>query len=240
MTPAELITDPTFPPLLRGEKVAATIDPVQKAVAASVMGIDPGVIFYAEREDLLNLALVLAPETPLAESVGVCHAAMLALADSLGSLGPPELAVHFSWPFGLKVNGAHCGTLTCQASTTESSAIPDWLVIGVEVPFMRPANLEPGEQPESTWLYEEGCIEMTVPQVIESWSRHVLIWLRTFEEGGYTAVQEHWRAKCDRLGQEVQHPKPGTFVGTNERGGLLLRQDGLTEIFELTGQLHGS
>ena len=235
-----VITDPTFPPLLRGEKVGATINPFQKAVAASVMGTEPGVIYFAEREDMLHLALVLAPETPLSECVGVCHAAMLALADSLGALGPPELAIHFSWPFGLKVNGAHCGILTCQASTTDPAGIPNWLVIGVEIPFMRPAGLEPGENPESTWLYEEGCIELTVPQVIESWSRHALIWLRAFEDGGYAEIQSHWRAKCDSIGQEIEAPASGIFVGTTETGGLLLRHNGLTDIYELTGQLVNS
>lgn len=235
-----LITDPTFPPLLRGEKVGATINPFQKAVAASVMGTEPGVIYFAEREDLLHLALVLAPETPLSECIGVCHAAMLALADSLGALGPPELAIHFNWPFSLKVNGAHCGVLTCQASTTNPSDIPNWLVIGVEIPFMRPAGLEPGENPESTWLYEEGCVELTVPQVIESWSRHALIWLRAFEDGGYQSIQHHWRAKCDTIGQQIDSPASGTFVGTNEAGGLLLRNNGLTDTYELTGQLINS
>jgi biotin-(acetyl-CoA carboxylase) ligase len=240
MISSQLVVDPTFPPLLRGEKVEGTINPFQKAVAASVMGTDPGVIFFAEREDALHLAMVLAPETALSECVGVCHAAMLAVADSLGALGPPELAIHFGWPFDFKVNGAKCGALSCQASTADPADIPDWLVIGIEIPFMRPADLEPGENPESTWLYEEGCVELTVPQVIESWSRHALIWLRAFEDGGYESIQDHWRAKCDSIGREIESPATGTFVGINETGGLLLRRDGLTDIYALTGQLINS
>ena len=44
----ELVTDPTFPPLLTGEKLAKDVDPFIKAVSASMIGCDPGIVFYAE------------------------------------------------------------------------------------------------------------------------------------------------------------------------------------------------
>ena len=94
----DVITDPTFPPLLRGEKLARDVDPFMKAIGASMMGCDPGAVFYAEDSDTLRAAITLAPEVPLRDSVSVIHAVMLSLADSLGALGPAELAVHFVWP----------------------------------------------------------------------------------------------------------------------------------------------
>jgi hypothetical protein len=39
------------------------------------------------------------------------------------------------------------------------------------------------------------------------------------------------------LAQEIEAPASGIFVGTTETGGLLLRHNGLTDIYELTGQL---
>jgi len=233
----ELITDPTFPPLLRGEKVAASVDPFLKALSAAEMGVDAGTIFYSEKNEHLDVALVLAPELALEQSAGVCHAVMLSVADSLGALGPAELAIHFTWPLGFKVNGAHCGHVKFAASTQDPKSVPDWLVIGLELPFMRPAHIEPGHHPDQTWLHEEGCIELTVPQVIESWSRHCLVWLNTFQDEGYRKIQDHWRAKCDTLGNEVSYPESGLFVGTNEHGDMLLRQDGITNIQYLTQQM---
>lgn len=233
----ELITDPTFPPLLQGEKVAATVDPFLKALSAAELGADAGTVYYSEKNDSLEAAIVLAPEQTLVDSLGVCHAIMLSVADSLGALGPAELAIHFTWPFGFKVNGAKCGRLKCAASTHDPDTIPTWLVVGLEIPFMRPAHVEPGNHPDQTWLYEEGCVELTVPQVIESWSRHCLVWLNTFQDEGYSKIQDHWRAKCDSLGENVDYPAPGLFVGTNERGAMLLRQDGLTHIQCLTEQM---
>ena len=94
----DVITDPTFPPLLIGEKVARDVDPFIKAVGASMMDVNPGTVFYAEDSDTLRAAITLAPEVPLKESVSVIHAVMLSLADSRGALGPPELAVQVVWP----------------------------------------------------------------------------------------------------------------------------------------------
>lgn len=233
----DVITDPTFPPLLSGEKVARDLDPFAKAVGASMMSCDPGTVFYAEDSDTLRAAITLAPELPLKESVSVIHALMLSLADSLGALGPPELAVHFVWPSQLKINAARCGELRFKASTTQPDEIPEWLVIGLRVPFVRPESLEAGSDPSQTWLYEEGCIELTVPQIIESWSRHTLVWLNTFEDEGYQAIQDHWRAKCDSIGSDIIYPAEGTFVGTDGQGSLLLKRDGLTSIHHLIDEM---
>jgi BirA family biotin operon repressor/biotin-[acetyl-CoA-carboxylase] ligase len=233
----DVITDPTFPPLLKGEKVSKDVDPFSKAVSASIMGCDPGTVFYAEDSESLRAAITLAPESALKDSGSVVHALMLSLADGLGALGPPELAVHFVWPCQLKVNAARCGELRFKASTTDPEITPDWLVVGLTVPFVRPESIEPGSDPSQTWLYEEGCIELTVPQLIESWSRHSLIWLNTFEDDGYQAIQDHWRAKCDSIGSEVTHPSEGTFVGTDGNGSLLLKRDGMKSIHHLIDEM---
>ena len=122
----DVITDPTFPPLLSGEKVSRDVDPFIKAVGASMMGCDPGTVFYAEDTNTLCAAITFAPEVPLKESVSVIHAVMLSLADSLGALGPPELAVHFVWPSQLKINAARCGELQFKASTTQPDLFLPW------------------------------------------------------------------------------------------------------------------
>ena len=232
-----VITDPTFPPLLTGEKVAKDVDPFFKAVGASMMGCDPGTVFYAEDPETLRVAITLAPELALKDSISVIHALMLSVADGLGALGPPELAVHFVWPCQFKVNAARCGELRFKASTTEPDSVPDWLVVGLTIPFVRPESIEPGSDPSQTWLHEEGCIELTVPQVIESWSRHSLVWLNSFEDKGYQAIQDHWRAKCDSIGSDVTYPGEGTFVGTDNHGSLLLKRDGMTSIHHLIDEM---
>ena len=233
----ELVTDPTFPPLLTGEKLAKDVDPFIKAVSASMIGCDPGIVFYAEDPGTLKAAITLAPEVPLKDGISVAHALMLSAADSLGALGPPELAIHFVWPFQFKINAARCGELQLKASTTDPETIPDWIVVGISIPFVRPESVEPGSDPSRTWLHEEGCIELTIPQVIESWSRHSLVWLNSFEDAGYQAIQDHWRAKCDSIGSDITRPAEGTFVGTDGQGSLLLKRDGMTSIHHLIDEM---
>jgi len=63
------------------------------------------------------------------------------------------------------------------------------------------------------------------------------VWLNTFQDEGYVRIQDHWRAKCDTLGEHVTYPEAGLFVGTNEQGAMLLRQDGITQIQCLTKQM---
>ena len=87
----ELVTDPTFPPLLTGEKLAKDVDPFIKAVSASMIGCDPGIVFYAEDPRTLKAAITLAPEVPLKDSISVAHALMLSAADSLGLWAHPSL-----------------------------------------------------------------------------------------------------------------------------------------------------
>ncbi|MEZ5716283.1 MAG: DUF4444 domain-containing protein [Paracoccaceae bacterium] len=80
---------------------------------------------------------------------------------------------------------------------------------------------------------------MTSGELIESWSRHMLVWLHRFMSDGIAPLHEGWRHKCDSLGEEVALPEPGTFMGLDEDGGMILRQGEATKVLPLTGFLEG-
>lgn len=228
-----IVEGPSFPPLLTGVPLSRRLDPFEKAVSAAMTDtLDAGTVFYAEDDETFRAAVVLVPETPLGDAVGVAFAVELGLADALGALAPPEIAVHFDWPSTIKVNGAQAGLMRLAASTDDPAAVPDWLVVGLEL-SVAPLPGDPGDRPGETSLYEEGCVDVTAPALIESWSRHMLHWIHRFEEG-FGAIHEHWRGKCDRLGEEVTAPEPGTFMGLDDKGGMLLRTGGETKLIPLT------
>ncbi len=227
-----MIASPQFPPLLTGEAVPRHIDPFDKAVSRAIAGVDSGTIFYSEASDNLRAALVLAPETPLEEAIQAVYVAQIGLAESLGALAPPEVPVHFQWPDRIKVNGAVCGGVRFAADVSDPKAQPKWLVIGIHVPFL-PASDEPGKNPDQTCLYEEGCANITPMALLESWSRHTLLWLTYFLESGFERVHNEWRPRCDTLGERIERPRPGLFVGLDEKGRMLLRQDVMTETVSL-------
>ncbi|MGO4913837.1 biotin/lipoate--protein ligase family protein [Pseudogemmobacter sp. W21_MBD1_M6] len=224
---------PTFPPLLRGESVPAHADPFLKAVNSATQGTDPGLILWSEDTTNFRVAVILAPEMPLQKAMGAAYAAQLGFADSLGALGPPEVAVHFVWPDRIKVNGAMCGHMRYAASTRDGAQEPDWLVIGIDVPLLPVRNLEPGVTPDETTLYDEGCTDLTAAMLIESWSRHMLVWLHQFMNEGLEPLHRAWSGKCDTLGQEVTMPETGTFMGLDEYGNMLLRDASGTRVIPL-------
>lgn len=227
-----MIETPQFPPLFRGEVVAQRMDPFDKAISQAIAGVDSGTLYYSQAVDTLRAALVLAPETDLTTAIQAVYVAQVGLAESIGALAPPEVPVHFQWPNRIKINGAVCGGVRYAADTQDPDAHPNWLVIGIDVPFFSQTT-EPGETPNQTTLHDEGCSEISPMALLESWSKHTLLWLTKYLDDGFEVVHKEWRPRCDSLGQPIEHPKAGVFVGLDEQGRLLLRQDGMTDTLSL-------
>ncbi len=220
-----------FPPLLTGLAVAG--DPFEAACDAADTS-DPGTVFYSPDEAIFQVAVLLAPETPLSEAISVSFAASLALNDAIGALGPPEVAFHLEWPGAFRVNGASCGTLRARASTDIPTEEPDWLVIGLDVPVAGAMDTEPGAVPDRTTLHAEGCGEITTAALTESWARYFMNWLHIYLTDGLAELHETWRSRAYRLGEAVDTPEPGIFVGLDEWGGMILKDGETMRILPLT------
>jgi biotin-(acetyl-CoA carboxylase) ligase len=226
---------PSFPPLLRGEEVPKGQSPFEKAMARAAVGTDPGLVTWAAPRERLQAAIVLAPEVALERALPASFAIALGLGDALGALAPPEVAVHHVWPDRFRVNGALCGRMRVAASTGEPAAEPGWMVVGIEMPFAPEPGTEPGARAEETWLHEEGCAEITPAGLLESWARHSLVWLNTWEKEGLGPLHEAWRTRAWGLGEPL--PDGGVFVGLDELGGQLVKTGGGTELRPLTAIL---
>ncbi len=227
-----------FPPLLTGLGVAG--DPFEEAVVAAAEA-EPGSVFYSPGEESLQAAVLLVPETSLADAITVSFAVALGLNDAVGALAPPEVAFHLEWPGLFRVNGAACGGMRARASTTDPEVEPDWLVIGLEVPVRSAVADEPGATPERTTLEAEGCgALMTVPELIEAWAKHMMNWLHIYLTDGFQPLHAHWCTRAYRLGETVEAPEPGTFVGLDERGGMILKDGDGMRILPLTRLLEAS
>lgn len=236
--------EPSFPPLMTGVRLAAGVDPLAKAVAAAdgPDGVAGGTVFWADREDRLEAALALAPETALNAAMAMLFAAANGLGDALGALAPPEVAVTWEWPDLVKVNGAECGAFRVDAATRDPSATPNWLVVAVSVHVAASAAAEPGVDPTVTALAEEGCAEIGRTRLLESWSRHTLVWINRWLEDGFRPIHDAWVARVERRGEPVAftfggQTRRGVFLGLDEAGGMLLKTESGTESLPLTGLL---
>ncbi|MGF1444990.1 MAG: biotin/lipoate--protein ligase family protein [Pikeienuella sp.] len=233
-----VIDAPRFPPLLVGEEAAAGQDPFAKAVARAALGTEAGRVVWSSDLQTARAAMVLAPEVALELAVTVAFAHLLGLGDAMGALAPPETAVHFDWPAGLRVNAARCGGIRAAAATQDLAAVPGWLVIGIEVPIKPPAETAPGRAPDRTWLCEEGCGEITAPALIDTWARHTLLWINTWEERGIGPLHEAWRARAWGLGEPLADGS-GVFMGLDETCGQLIKTATGTELRRLAPAILG-
>lgn len=225
---------PSFPPLISGLAVTGATHPFDAARTMAARGCDAGLIVHNITANHLMAALVMAPEVPLAEAMAMLPTCAIGLQNALGALAPPELAVHLEWAGGLRLNGASCGRLRVAASDDDPRAEPDWLVIGLDLPLMQITE-RPGDQPDQTTLFDEGCAEVDPVQLLEAWARHTLVWINTWEEDGPRALHAEWHGLAWSMGEEVtQNGLTGTFLGVDERFGMLLRAGETTHLIPLS------
>lgn len=239
-----MIEIPHFPPLFESLALSGTADPFAKACTQAIMGCDAGLVVHNIAADQLTAAIVFAPEVPLLDALPVLIACAIGFQNALGALAPPEVAVHLDWPGGILVNGARCGGLRVAAASTDADAIPDWIVVGLELPLTLPNHTAPGSTPDQTALYEEGCVDVAPQDLLSAWLRHTLVWINRMEEEGLKPLSAEWRGLAHGLGeqvtwtlQETQHT--GLFVGTDERFGALLRTDDDTRLLPMTCLIEG-
>jgi len=228
---------PAFPPLMQGHAVDAGIDPFEKACAMAALGCDAGTIVYSVGVNRVAAALVMAPEVPLEEAMAMLPTCGVGFQNALGALAPPEVAVHLEWAGGLRVNGASCGRMRAMAGAEDPNEMPGWLVVGFELPLVL-LSAVPGDDPDQTALYEEGCADVAPTQLLESWARHTLVWINRWEDEGSRPLHAEWRGLAHAMGEEVEiNGQTGTFLGVDENFGMLLRSGETTDLIPLSSVL---
>ncbi len=236
---------PSFPPLFQGQAVTGTTDPFAKACALATLGCDSGVLVHNVSPDMLRAAIVFAPEVSLEQAMPVLFTCGVGFQNSLGALAPPEVGVHLCWDGGLQVNGATCGRLRAAASDPDPTAEPDWLVIGIEIVLIPQSDDGGGDTPDRTSLYQEGCGDISPIDLLESWSRHTLVWLNRLQDEGVAPLHAEWRGLAAGVGEEISiahngETLNGTFVGVDEAFGMLLRNGDDTRLIPLSSRLEGA
>ena len=222
----------TLPPLMSAEEVAG--DPLAAACARAQEGCDAGLMCWTIAPTRIEAALVFAPEVSLSRAMEMLPLCGVGLQNALGALSPPEVAVQLGWDGTIFVNGARCGALRVRASDSDAGQVPDWLVIGFTLPLI-PANDRPGDTPDQTSLYAEGCAEVSPHALIEAWARHSLNWINRWDEEGSRALHSEWRGLAQDMGEEITRDGlTGTFLGVDEDFGMLLRDGETTHLIPLT------
>lgn len=192
---------PSLPPAFHLVALDREVGAFGRAVRAAPRGVDDGTVYWTDRTDRLDLAVVLEPEAPAARTLEAVYVLTVAAGDALGTLLPPQVPVAFAWPGDLILDGAKVGQVKAAlAPVAGAGAIPPWLVLGLTVSVGPPGD-DPGRFPDRTSLHGEGAGDITPARFLESVTRHLLHWTARWLEEGLGPVRAAWNPRCFRLGE---------------------------------------
>ena len=165
-----------------------------------------GTLVYVGRFDLAEFAVVLEPDEPLRSARRAFYAGMVALTDALRALAPPKKPVTIDWPDAVRVDGGLVGggRLGWPASASEDEP-PAWLVFGAMIRTVAMADAEPGLYPLASALDQEGFGDAGAVQVMESFARHLMLWIDTWQVDGFDEVAREFVARLAGERQPTPH-----------------------------------
>jgi len=182
-----------------------------------------GTLVYVGRFDLAEFAVVLEPDEPLLKARRVFYAGMAALADALATYAQPETSIVIDWPGSLFVNqGLVGGGRLAWPQGVGEVETPPWLVFGGMIRTVSMTGNEPGLNPLVTALEEEGFTDALSGNVVESFARHLMVALDSWQEAGFAAVA---RSYIERLPREQ-----GVRRDIDDNGDLLIRRAGKADL----------
>src|SRR4051812_30827477 len=135
-----------------------------------------GTLVWVGRFDLVELAVVLEPDEPLASARRAFYAGMGALADALAVHAPPEKPIEIEWPDAIRVDRGLVGggRLAWPDGAPETEPAP-WLVFGAMIRTVAMGDEEPGLRPLAAALEEEGFDDLGPGQLVASFARHLML-----------------------------------------------------------------
>ncbi|HEY8578654.1 MAG TPA: biotin/lipoate--protein ligase family protein [Beijerinckiaceae bacterium] len=174
-----------------------------------------GALVRTRRYDLVEFAVVLEPDEPLAGARRALFAGMHALAEAVAAHCPPEREIAFAWPDALLFEGGLVGggRVGWPAGCAED-AVPDWLVFGAMLRAVDMSHVDAGLHPGVTALVTEGFELIATEAVAESFARHLMLAFDMWRERGFRAVGEAYL-------QRLPKRKAGERRILDERGDLL-------------------
>jgi biotin-(acetyl-CoA carboxylase) ligase len=202
---------PNLPPAYNLVALDREVGAFERAVRAAPRGIDDGTVYWTDRADRLEVAVVLEPEAAAAATLESLYVMTVATGDALSALLPPLKPVAFAWPGHILLDGAGLGRVRAAlAPVAGEDAVPPWLVLGLGI-AVGPLGDDPGRFPDRTSLYEEGAGDVTVDALLESVGRHFLRWTGRWLDEGLEPVRASWNRRC------FQHGEVGELVLGGER-----------------------
>jgi len=236
-----MIQSARLPPVYRLVAVAAGQNPEARARELAAEGADPATIVCADRSDRLDCSVVLHPGMKLAEARLVVYVAMLGLGDALGAVVPPGIDVTYRWP---NVIEANIGPAARIGLFSPGGRLPPWMTLRAVVAVSTAVDGDPDAPAFETTIADEGGPEVTVTELLESYTRHLLSWMNRWEEDGFAPVRAMWLRHAPSHGQKIQvlvgkRRLTGLFRDIADDGAMILQGPRATRNIPLVSMLNG-
>ena len=178
-----------------------------------------GTLVWVGRFDVVEFAVVLEPDEPLASGRRAFYAGMASLVDALAAHAPPEKPISIDWPDAIRVDGGLVGggRLAWPERAREDRPA-SWLVLGAMIRTVEMTERKPGVLPLGAALEEEGFHDLGSGQVVESFARHLMVLTDAWQEAGFGRIAESYLSRLV--------PQVGVKRSIDEAGNLLVRRAG--------------
>jgi biotin-(acetyl-CoA carboxylase) ligase len=186
-----------LPPLFRPIALREAGDAFAHA-RANANALGAGALVYVGRFNLAEFAVVLEPEQPLHTARLAFYVAMVALADTLAALAPPEKPITIDWPDAIRIDGGLVGggRLGWPAETN-ADTVPDWLVFGAAIRITSIDDRGAGLYPLATALQDEGFGEIGAEHFIASFARHLMAAIDRWQDRGFSPLIREYASRLD-------------------------------------------
>ena len=155
-----------------------------------------GTLVWVRRYDLVEFAVVLEPDEPLASARRALFAGMNAVADAIASHCPPERAVGFDWPDAIRFDaGLLGGARLGWPENCGEDEVPAWLVFGAVLRAADMAHIEEIQAASGVSLLSEGFEMIDTDAIIESFARHLMTAFDQWNEHGFEAIARDYLAR---------------------------------------------
>ena len=158
-----------------------------------------GTLVHVGRFDLAEFAVVLEPGEPLSSARRAFYAGMVALTDALRAYAPPNKTVAIDWPDAVRIDGGLVGGGRMGwPSSAKDDEPPAWLVFGAMIRTVAMADQGPGVHPLASALNEEGFGDAGAVQVTESFARHLMRVIDSWQVDGFDGVARDYLSRVSR------------------------------------------
>lgn len=151
-----------------------------------------GTLVWVRRFDLVEFAVVLEPEEPLAAARRNHYVGMTAMMETLLVHSPPDRALFFVWPDAILLEGGLvAGGRIGWPEGADEKKPPKFLVFGG---MIRTAILgvDPIKRPDAAALEEEGFDDLDSGRMLETFARQLMVWVHNVQHGGFAEVAKFY------------------------------------------------